>query len=136
MVENMWKMLANNKELQRIMAWRMTNQREEENKIARYSDRQERLQRRDMAQRRWREKRSLVEEPMEIGVKEDWQEMEIHEHKAMELMMMNLGIIDDMELGEVYDDEMLVAMDFDEEMEHSYLDTILKELDVGNAALI
>ena len=129
-------MLANNKELQRIMAWRMTNQREEENKIARYSDRQERLQRREMAQRRWREKRSLVEEPMEIGVKEDWQEMEIHEQKAMELLMMNLGIIDDMEQGEVHDDGMLVAMDFDEEMEHSYLDRILKELDVGTTANI
>ena len=31
---------------------------------------------------------------------------------------------------------MLVAMDFDEEMEHSYLDRILKELDVGTAANI
>ena len=134
MVEDMWKMLANNKELQRIMSWRMTNQRKDENMLAKYLERQERLQRREMAQRRWREQRSLVEEPMEIGVKEDWQEMEIHEHKAMELMMMNLGIIDDMELGEGYDDEMLVAMDFDEESEHSYLDRMLQELDVGTAA--
>ena len=80
-VEDMWKMLANNKELQRIMAWRMTNQREEENKIARYSDRQERLQMREMAQRIWREKRFLMEEPLEIGSVDDWEEMEIHDEE-------------------------------------------------------
>ena len=84
-VEDMWKMLVDNNELQRIMTWRMSNQRQEEKMLARYSNRQERLQRREMAQRKWRERRFLMEEPMEIRGVDDWEEMEIHEHKAIEL---------------------------------------------------
>ena len=111
-------MLVNNNELQRIMTWIITNQRQEEKMLARYSNRQERLQRREMAQRRWKEKRFLMEEPMEIGGMVGWEEMEIHEHKAMELLMKNLGIIDDLDI-ELDDEEMLGALAFDEEMEHS-----------------
>ena len=39
--------------------------------------------------------------------------------------MLNLGISEDQELGGVPDDEMLIDVDFDEEMEHSYLDRFL-----------
>ena len=132
-VEDMWKMLVNNNELQRIMTWRMTNQRQEEKMLARYSNRQERLQRSQIAQRRWKEKRFLMEEPMEIGGMDDWQEVEIHELKAMELLMKNLGIIDDIDL-EQEDEEMLVDLTFDDEMEHSYLDRMMEELDVETVA--
>ena len=79
-----------------------------------------------------------MDEPMEIGeALEHWVETEMHEHKAMELLMVNLGIIDDMEVGEmidVKDDELQVDMAFDEEMEHNYLDRILEEMEVGDAA--
>merc|ERR1711892_625851 len=66
-----------------------------------------------------------VEEPMDIGLSKDWLEMENLKHEAMEQLMINLGISDDQELGGVHDDEMLIDMDFDEEMEHSYLDRFL-----------
>ena len=112
----------------------MTNQRKEENMLTRYSERQERLQKREMTQRGWREKMSWVEEPMDIGVMEDWHEMEIHEHKVMEQLMTNLGITEDMELGDVHGDEMLVDLAFDEEMENSFLDRFLEEVDGGSAA--
>ena len=83
MVEDIWKMLVDNKELQRIMTWRMTNQRQDENMLGRFLDRQERLQRREEAQRKWRKNRSLMEEPMDIdtvgvGVMKHWAETEIH----------------------------------------------------------
>ena len=66
-----------------------------------------------------------VEVPVDIGLSKDWLEMENLEHEAMEQLMINLGISDDQELGGVHDDEMLIDMDFDEEMEHSYLDRFL-----------
>ena len=45
--------------------------------------------------------------------------------------MKNLGIMDNIQLE---DDEMLGALAFDEEMEHSYLDNIMQEMDVETVA--
>ena len=60
-----------------------------------------------------------------VEVPMDWLEMENLEHEALEQLMINLGISEDQELGGVPDDEMLIDVDCDEEMEHSYLDRLL-----------
>merc|ERR1712106_26490 len=63
-----------------------------------------------------------------VEVPMDWLEMENLEHEALEQLMINLGISEDQELGGMPDDEMLIDVDFDEEMEHTYLDRLLEML--------
>ena len=115
-VEEIWNKLEYNKDLQQIIQWRMGNQ-----------DRQERIQRRDEAKHRWRARNALR---MELGDDQgDWWDTELQEHRAMDYMMMNLGIYDDMEIGEEHESSMdeNIRFEVDEALEHAFLDKCLKE---------
>ena len=131
-VEEVWNKLEYNKELQRIIQWRIGNQRLDERMMIAFQDRQERIQRRDEAKQRWRARNALRMEPMELGGGQgDWWDTEFHEHEAINSMMVNLGIYDDMEIGEDHKsiiDESF-GLEVDEALEHAFLDRMLEGID-------
>ena len=131
-MEEVWNKLEYNKELQKIIQWRIGNQRLDERMMIAFQDRQERIQRRDEAKQRWRARNALRMEPMELdGGQGDWWDTEFHEHEAINSMMVNLGIYDDMEIGE--DHESIIdesfGLEVDEALEHAFLDRMLEGID-------
>ena len=90
-VENVWNIIRNEKDIQKVMIWRIDNQRQEERLMVNFRSRQERLHQRDEAKRKWRERRLNQldrEQPMELGFSDDaWMVQEEQEHAAMDGMM-------------------------------------------------
>ena len=130
-VEDVWNNIRLEKEIQKVMVWRIDNQRQEERMMVNFTSRQERLQLRDEGKRKWREKRLkqlAKEDPMELGSNEDdWMVQEEQEHAAMDGMMAALELYDDMVLEDDPDGDNATMMDWNDDMEHEYLDRLLAE---------
>ena len=131
-MEEVWNKLEYNKELQKIIQWRIGNQRLDERMMIAFQDRQERIQRRDEAKQRWRARNALRMEPMELdGGQGDWWDTEFHEHEAINSMMVNLGIYDDMEIEDDHESSIdeSFGLEVDEALEHAFLDRMLEGID-------
>ena len=97
--------------------------------MADFNSRQMRLQMRDGAKKRWLEGRLrqlTQDEPMELGSEVNaWMVQEEQEHAAMDGLMASLELYDNMELEEEYDNN-TTMMEWNEAMEHEYLDRLLE----------
>ena len=133
-VENVWNIIRNEKDIQKVMIWRIDNQRQEERLMVNFRSRQERLHQRDEAKRKWRERRLDEldsEQPMELGFSDDaWKVQEEQEHAAMDGMMATLELNDDMVLEDEPDGSN-PTMDWSDAMDHEYLDRLLAEAEVN-----
>ena len=100
LVEDTWQIISNNQDLQRVIQWRMNNQRQEEKLLLNSIKRLERIQRSKEASERWLDnwKYKQKEKVMEMEICEDWCIVEYQEHKALEAMMTNLDIWEVMEV--------------------------------------
>ena len=131
-VEDVWNTIRYEKDIQKVIIWRIENRRQEERLMVNFTRRQERIQLRDEAQRKWREKRQeqmAKEDPMELGsIEDDWMVQEEQEHAAMDGMMAALELHDDMVLEDELDDNNATMMDWSDEMDHEYLDRLLAEV--------
>ena len=130
-VEDIWKRIEMDGELKRVIMWRLENLNLENKLLVRAQEKKERLLRKEEARKQWWERRSLQEEQMDTC--SDWKVIENHEHEALNNLMRDLGMDDDMEdtVMDFADNKKEHVTNFDEELEHSYLDEIIDSLPAG-----
>ena len=78
LVEDTWEVISDNRDLQRVIQWRMNNQRQEEKILVNSMRRLERIQRSKEVSERWLENWRLKqkEKVMEMDICDDWCVME------------------------------------------------------------
>ena len=116
-----WSRMVDDRQLQRVILWKIENQRLEEKLLESALLKMERRERVRIAKENWRYKLLNTEVDMDIeyGRKEvvDWMETdEAEEHEVITIMMRELGIV--LDRGE--DMELEGDLQLDEEMEHAY----------------